>query len=863
MSLLVSDEPLATRLMCSRSRGEREGGPAHVTSALLALLIGERHEAEMALLRARSETHAAIECLIEVAWAFLLIETGHPWRGAVHAASARQSEGFSADGGDDFLLRILEAQSQGHAPDAEHARLQLAAKTRQAIPDGTRHAALRAYASLVAAALAFDAGDADAAEAELAAGDTRPTGSSGLLGARADLLQARIAFARGNADEQAIRDLARAIDRLALLGAQRDLGVAYRVRATCGTRDASERAAWFARAQPLLARAGRPDLDEQLVLALEHSLVDRTSVGQLASATHDIASITELPDVIAAIPRLALVVCPATAAELLQVEEDEPPRVLSRHGIALSATLDSVVTALRSALAGESATERGDRSLAVRPLAEAGPGIALLVERSAPAGPLSTRDLEQLAVYASLAGSSLGRARATTALRETAARDAATLSAIQDGVVALDSQGLVVSVNEAASSALAIRREDLLGHRLTGFPPLVPLCHFLAGASGPGTGIVSLPQGNAVVRYLVHEGGAVLTIREPPDRAMDRRPLGAAPRFTFEHLVGRDPTFLEVLDDARKAATADLPIVITGESGTGKEMLAQAIHNASGRAGAPFLAINVTAIPRELLESELFGHEGGPFTGGRTDGQAGKFELAGRGTLVIDEIGDMPLDTQDKLLRVLQEGTVQRLGSGRETPVQARVIATTRRELERAVREGNFRLDLHDRLGVVHLRLPPLRERVGDVAAIVEHQLGEHGRRTGRKLSVAPAVMAALERYEWPGNVRELVNVLEGELALLPSGGDTISRVPRAVLRPLVARPRTPAGPTEILTLSELERRACEDAIVRFGGNVAYAARALGVARGTLYAKLKRYGIPVPESTPTSVTVPRRDPPSQ
>ena len=123
--------------------------------------------------------------------------------------------------------------------------------------------------------------------------------------------------------------------------------------------------------------------------------------------------------------------------------------------------------------------------------------------------------------------------------------------------------------------------------------------------------------------------------------------------------------------------------------------------------------------------------------------------------------------------------------------------------------------------------------------------------------------MAALERYEWPGNVRELVNVLEGELALLPSGGDTISRVPRAVLRPLVARPRTPAAPTEILTLSELERRACEDAIVRFGGNVAYAARALGVARGTLYAKLKRYGIPVPESTPTSVTVPRRDPPSQ
>jgi transcriptional regulator with PAS, ATPase and Fis domain len=289
-------------------------------------------------------------------------------------------------------------------------------------------------------------------------------------------------------------------------------------------------------------------------------------------------------------------------------------------------------------------------------------------------------------------------------------------------------------------------------------------------------------------------------------------------------------------------------------------MLAQAIHNASERAGAPFLVISVTAIPRELLESELFGYEGDAFTGAGTGGQPGKFELAGRGTLVLDEIGDMPLEMQGKLLRVLQGRTVQRLGSGRDVSQRARVIATTRRDLEQAVKEGKFRLDLHQRLCVVHLRLPALRERTGDVRAIVEDQLTEHARKTGRAVSVAPAVMTALERYPWPGNIRELVNVLEGELSLLAPGGETISRVPRAIVRPLVAPPLTGVAPTEVLPLSELERRACADALVRFGGNVAYAARALGVARGTLYAKMKRYGIPNPETTPPSVTVPRGEP---
>ena len=931
MAVLASDEPFAARLVRARSREEQDGGVAHVTSALLALLVGERHEAEMALLRARSDARPAVECLTEVAWAFLLVESGHAWRAAAHASRARQTAGFHADAGDEALVGLLEAQAQGPGPGGAAAGRMLVAKALEAIPPGLDAPALRAYASLVAAALAFDAGDGAAAESELA---TRPP-SSGVLAARVDLLQARVAYARGNADEEAGRHLARAIDRFSLLGARRDLGLAYLVRATCGSDDEPDRSTWFKRAQPLLAHAGHAgdlehlrissryaartltapphasdhavvkdlherrarleavvvdhceasgqgpctapygcpgyeaiddvlgtvaDAEDQLVLALEHSLADRTRIGQLAAATHEIASIGELPDLIAAIPRLALVVCPGTAAELLRIEPDEPPSVLSRYGEALQAPPESVAAELRSALSGAKTTQGAERSFAVFPLAHADGEIALVVERAGPMGPLSSGDLEQLAVYASLAGSSLARARATTALREAAARDAATLSAIRDGVVALDSQGFVVSVNEAAASALGVRRDDLLGHRPTEFPALVRLCVFLAGASGPGTGIVSLPQGDVVVRYLIHEGGGVLTIREPPDRALARRAIGAVPRFTFEDLVGRDPIFLEVLNDARKAASADLPIIISGESGTGKELLAQAIHTSSPRAAAPFLAINVTAIPRELLESELFGYEGGAFTGARTAGQAGKFELAGRGTLVLDEIGDMPLEMQGKLLRVLQEMTVQRLGSARDVPVRARVVATTHRDLEQAVSQGKFRLDLFHRLRVVHLRLPPLRERRGDVRAIVEHQLEVHARKRGRNVSVAPAVMAALERYHWPGNVRELVNVMEGELSLLPPDAEIVSRVPRAVLRPLMAAPLSP--PTEILPLTELERRACEDALLRFGGNVAYAARALGVARGTLYAKMKRYGIPIPEATPAPRTVPRGDPPT-
>jgi transcriptional regulator with PAS, ATPase and Fis domain len=319
--------------------------------------------------------------------------------------------------------------------------------------------------------------------------------------------------------------------------------------------------------------------------------------------------------------------------------------------------------------------------------------------------------------------------------------------------------------------------------------------------------------------------------------------VGTATRYTFDHLVGADPAFTGVLEEARRAAGSEVPILICGESGTGKEMLAQAIHAASARASLPFLGVNVTAIPRELLESELFGYEGGTFTGARSSGRAGKFEVAGRGTLLLDEIGDMPLEMQSKLLRVLQERAVQRLGGSRDIPVRARIVATTHRHLAEEVAAGRFRLDLYHRLRVLQLRLPPLRERKGDVPLLVERQLRNHSERMHRRHTIAPHVMAALEAHDWPGNVRELQNVIEGELSLLPPGETTLTRIPPVLLQPRVRpRPTTPA-PSEILPLDTVERQACEGALAAYEGNVARAARALGLAKGTLYSKMKRYGI--------------------
>jgi len=506
--------------------------------------------------------------------------------------------------------------------------------------------------------------------------------------------------------------------------------------------------------------------------AVNSAVVDRQAIGELVAGSGEIASVDGRDDLIETIPRLALMLCSATAAELMEVEADGELKLLSRCGDAVDTPRQRIQFSLR----------------------QSGRNLVLIVW-GAPGATLTERDLEQLTVYCSLAGTSLARARSNTA---GTVRDVATLAALRDGVLVLDREGVVRSIDHAAAGVPGVRRER----------------------------------------------------REPrvsSARQIGRKPVESGARFTFDDLVGGDPAFFAALEIAQRVSQSDVPILITGESGTGKEMFAQAIHNSTPGIAPSFVGVNVAAIPRDLLESELFGYEGGAFTGARSSGHAGKFEVAGRGTLLLDEIGDMPMEMQARLLRVLQERVVQRLGSTRNIPLHARVIATSHRDLEEAVAVGTFRLDLFHRLRGVHLRLPPLRQRRGDVPLLVEHYLRKYTDRMRRTaIDVAPAVMADLEAYEWPGNVRELANLIEGEASLLPPDQNLIQRV-SASIEP--ARRRAgctctwahTSTPGEILPFEEVERRACEQALLRYAGNVARAAGALGVSKGTLYNKIKRY----------------------
>ena len=593
--------------------------------------------------------------------------------------------------------------------------------------------------------------------------------------------------------------------------------------------------------------------EAQLLAARERTAEDRARTAHLAAATLELAAIETTGGLVDAIPELALRVCPADGATLLRFARDGSVEVVARRGASFDARVTeearAVVGGFTARPSGNSGNVAPPVELAPRlleravliPLADGVERLVLALERTAQSPGIGERELERLVVFAALASSALTCVHSRAALREAAARDAATLSAIREGVLTIDRDGVVRALNGAAAGALGVRREELLGRRLRDAPGFAALGCALAAPPSQVMEVVSLPRGDIVLRSQRYDGGVVATFRDvATEQTIAHHMVGSVARYTFDQLVGAAPEFLRVLEVAERAACCDVPVLVCAESGTGKEMLAQAIHNASARASGPFIGINVTAIPRELLESELFGYEGGTFTGARASGRAGKFELAGRGTLLLDEIGDMPMEMQSKLLRVLQERVVQRLGSARDVQVRARIIATTSHDLGEAVERGRFRLDLYHRLRVLQLRLPPLRERKGDVPLLVEHQLRCHAERTHRRVDVAPHVMAALERYDWPGNVRELHNVLEGEISVLAPGERLLTRVPPVLLQ---RRAAPPPPVDKVLTLEEAERRACAHALVACDGNVTRAAQALGVAKGTLYSKIRKYGI--------------------
>ncbi|MHC4715452.1 MAG: sigma-54-dependent transcriptional regulator [Planctomycetota bacterium] len=313
-------------------------------------------------------------------------------------------------------------------------------------------------------------------------------------------------------------------------------------------------------------------------------------------------------------------------------------------------------------------------------------------------------------------------------------------------------------------------------------------------------------------------------------------------RYGFEGIVGNSSGMVAILQTIRRVAPSNLPVLIEGESGTGKELLAQAIHNASRRRENRFVALNCAGLSETLLEDELFGHVKGAYTGATAD-RKGRFEYADGGTMFLDEVGDMPLPMQAKLLRVLENGEIVRVGSNEPIHVDVRVISATNTKLDERVGAGRFRQDLFFRLNGVTLTIPPLRERREDIPPLIDHFITQANRTHGTKVTgIAPPARRALVTHDWPGNVRQLRNVVENMVVLAGEGSLTVTDLPAELAGP----PEQPEGRITALagvSLSEAERELIRNTLQMVNGNRQQAAKILGIGERTLYRKIKEYGL--------------------
>ncbi len=313
-------------------------------------------------------------------------------------------------------------------------------------------------------------------------------------------------------------------------------------------------------------------------------------------------------------------------------------------------------------------------------------------------------------------------------------------------------------------------------------------------------------------------------------------------KFGLTGIIGNSPKMQKILNIVKQISITTATVLITGESGTGKELIAKTIHNNSPRKNNPMVVLNSAAIPENLLESELFGHEKGAFTGALYR-REGKFECAHRSTLFLDEIGDMPLSTQVKLLRVIEDGVITRIGSNEPIEVDVRLIAATNQELEKLIREGKFREDLYFRLNVVSIKLPPLRERVEDTSLLIDAFLREYSQMHNKNIShISSEARKILYKYPWPGNVRELKNCIESMVVVSAKEILDVEDIPDHILQrstEVTLSPNLVAG----MTVEEAERELIKSTLATVGGNREEAAKMLGIGERTLYRKLDRYGL--------------------
>jgi len=426
---------------------------------------------------------------------------------------------------------------------------------------------------------------------------------------------------------------------------------------------------------------------------------------------------------------------------------------------------------------------------------------------------------------------------------------------IKEAFLTIDNKGVLTYMNHKAAEMLAFDIEESVGKHISDLVPFKPI---ILEVLETGKGYVDreyVLTNNAGKK--LHLFKTAIPIRDKNGnltgvidifreigyiKKIVNKMVGAKASFEFDDIIGETPAFKKCIEKAKKAARSSSNILIQGESGTGKELFAQSIHNYSSRRNKPFVAINCAAIPRELIESELFGYAKGSFTGGMKGGRPGKFELADGGTIFLDEIGDMPIDVQAKLLRVLQDKKVMRVGGDSIFNVNVRIIAATNKNLYEEAKNNNFRWDIYYRLNVLRINIPALNERKEDIPLIVNKLVSKINKRLGTDIKgINNEVIDILEKHSWKGNVRELENVVERMMNICMNDRIGLEHLPDEYIE---IEPKIEETENyKIRTFEEAEKEIISKAIKYFKGNIAQTSRSLKISRNTLYNKMKKYNI--------------------
>lgn len=439
--------------------------------------------------------------------------------------------------------------------------------------------------------------------------------------------------------------------------------------------------------------------------------------------------------------------------------------------------------------------------------------------------------------------------------RQNRERFRSVLELSNDGILVINEEKRVSFVNPSAEKLLNVEASKILGQRVDSLRrSFLGTLLESEGKFAEGTKEIGHKQfwvKSAPISVGNREQGAVITFQSA-DRIQVlehnlRRQLfkkGLVAKHTFRDIIGKSPLIKETIERARKFAATSATVLISGESGTGKELFAQSIHNESKRRNGPFVAVNCAALPENLLESELFGYEEGAFTGARKGGKIGLFEVAHEGTIFLDEIGEMPLPLQARLLRVLQEREIMRLGSDRVIPVNVRIIAATNHNLAEEVEKGKFRNDLYHRLEVLSLYIPPLRARKEDIELLAGHFLKQFSLREGKAVpSLTPAALEKLKKYDWPGNVRELQNLIEKYVLLIENDRDADDLVRKLMSEKISKNTKAPDPVADTITVKVGDLEDMEREIINRLRSAGYGtkeiASLLGTSRTTLWRKLK------------------------